>query len=449
MRVTVDQSRCQGHARCGRCTHPDPVRPGRRRPLLRLEPIRCLASSAKRHTRPRPGARKRRSRWSRGGLRTPGRHAHERRDEVRVAPPGAPVFCAAHMFDSWDERPRRLPSPSWRRRTAPVRPDGTLVVAARQNMTEFLRHPAVRATDGVHFNLGGKRPLIRSTWTATRPQVPRAAYPLFTPKQVARLEPAIPRQDQRPDRRVRGRGLGRPDGQPVRDRCRRTCSSSCSGCPPPTCPSSSSSRRRWSARSGRRRRAAGEHAAAGDRMYDYLTTVLSERRAAPPRDDLIGGFLTTELDGERLTDQEIVDICYLLVIAGLDTVTSSLSCLLAWFAEHPDERRQVVADPGQLPRVIEELMRFESPVPLGHRWVTEDIEIRGRRLPGRGQGRGDLGGGERGPERVRRPADGRLRASAQRARRIRGRAASLPGLEPGPPRAAPGCRGVPPAHSRL
>ena len=80
--------------------------------------------------------------------------------------------------------------------------------------------------------------------------------------------------------------------------------------------------------------------AAGDRMYDYLTTVLAQRRAEPPRDDLIGGFLTTELDGERLTDQEIVDICYLLVIAGLDTVTSSLSCLLAWFAEHPDERRQ-------------------------------------------------------------------------------------------------------------
>ena len=110
--------------------------------------------------------------------------------------------------------------------------------------------------------------------------------------------------------------------------------------------------------------------------------MLEQRRREPPRDDLIGGFLTTEVDGDRLSDDDIIDICYLLVIAGLDTVTSSISCLVAWLAQHPEERDRLVQDPSRLPEAIEELMRFESPVHLGHRWITEDIEIEGRRFRG-------------------------------------------------------------------
>ncbi|WP_322750316.1 MULTISPECIES: cytochrome P450 [unclassified Frankia] len=118
---------------------------------------------------------------------------------------------------------------------------------------------------------------------------------------------------------------------------------------------------------------------AGDRMRERLRQRLDERRReGAPRDDLIGEFMSFELDGERLSDDEIVNIMHLFTIAGLDTVTSSLSCLFAWFAAHPDERRRVVADPSMLPAAIEELMRFESPVPAsGPRWATEDTEING------------------------------------------------------------------------
>lgn len=296
---------------------------------------------------------------------------------------GTPVFCAAHMLDSWDERHPQAAFAELASAAAPARPDdGTLVVAARQEVTEFLRHPAVRATDGVHYNLGGKRPLIPLDLDGDTHRKYRGLLdPLFTPKRVARLEPAI---------RARTNALidafadaGSADLMP----------SLCGplptylfiellGLPATDLPVFLEFKEAVVRPVGAtEEEQQANMRAAGDRMYDYLTTVLTKRRAAPPRDDLIGGFLTTELDGQRLIDQEIVDICYLLVIAGLDTVTSSLSCLLAWFAEHPDERRQVVADPGQLPRVIEELMRFESPVPLGHRWVTEDIDIRGRRFP--------------------------------------------------------------------
>ncbi|WP_433461858.1 cytochrome P450 [Spirillospora sp. CA-128828] len=294
----------------------------------------------------------------------------------------APVFCAAHELSSWDERHPQAAFTELSGQACPVRPDGTLVVANRQEAVDFLRHPAVRATDGVHYNLGGKRPLIPLDLDGdAHRKYRRLLDPLFTPKRVARLEPLI---------RARTNALidafadaGSADLMP--DLCG----------PLPThlfidllgLPTADLPRFLEFKEAVVRPNGATEEEqqaymrAAGDRMYAYLEAVLAERRSEPPRDDVLGGFLTTEHEGRRLTDQEIIDVCYLLVIAGLDTVTSSLSCLLAWFAEHPVERRQVVAHPGLLRKAVEELMRFESPVPLAHRWVVEDIEVGGRRFP--------------------------------------------------------------------
>jgi cytochrome P450 len=118
---------------------------------------------------------------------------------------------------------------------------------------------------------------------------------------------------------------------------------------------------------------------AGDRMRERLYQRLAERREEVGfRDDLIGQFTSWEIDGDRLSDDEIVNIMHLFTIAGLDTVTSSLSCLVGWFAQHPDERRRVVAEPSTLPAAIEELMRYESPVPSGGvRFATEDTDVNG------------------------------------------------------------------------
>jgi cytochrome P450 len=298
------------------------------------------------------------------------------------AEPVAPAFCAAHELSSWDERHPQAAFAELAGQAAPVRPDGTFVVAARNQMTDFLRHPAVRATDGEHYNLGGKRPLIPLDLDGEAHRRYRGLLdPLFSPKSFARLEPLI---RARTNELIDGfAGVGSADLMP----------SLCGplptylfidllGLPAADLPVFLDFKEAVVRPQGATE--AEQQAnmrAAGDRMYDYLAAVLDERRAGPPREDLIGGFLAAELDGQRLTDEEIADICYLLVIAGLDTVTSSLSCLLAWFAEHPAERHAVTADPGLLPRAVEELMRFESPVPLGHRWVTEDIEVGGRRFP--------------------------------------------------------------------
>jgi cytochrome P450 len=119
--------------------------------------------------------------------------------------------------------------------------------------------------------------------------------------------------------------------------------------------------------------------ATGAELDAHLGIRLAERRADGARhDDLLDQFIHFEVDGHSLSDDDVVNVMHMFTIAGLDTVTSSLSCLVAWFATHPEERRRVVDDPSQLGRAIEELMRFESPVPSsGTRWATEDIDVNG------------------------------------------------------------------------
>ena len=113
-------------------------------------------------------------------------------------------------------------------------------------------------------------------------------------------------------------------------------------------------------------------------LYDYFEDILDER-AREPKDDLLSHFLTAEVDGHRLTREDILDICFLFFIAGLDTVSASLECFFAYLAEHPDMRARLVADPASIPRAVEELLRWESPVMLVSRVATKETDSRGAR----------------------------------------------------------------------
>jgi len=119
--------------------------------------------------------------------------------------------------------------------------------------------------------------------------------------------------------------------------------------------------------------------AAGRELRAHLRVRLDERRAEGGRhDDLLDQFMHFELDGHGLDDDEVVNIMHMFTIAGLDTVTSSLSCIVAWFATHPDFRARVVAEPDRLAAAIEEIMRYESPVPSsGARTALRDTEVNG------------------------------------------------------------------------
>jgi cytochrome P450 len=111
-------------------------------------------------------------------------------------------------------------------------------------------------------------------------------------------------------------------------------------------------------------------------VYHYFNGILDER-TREPRDDILTHFTTAEADGERLTRDEMLAICFVLLTAGLDTVTDSLTCFFAYLAQHPEHRQAIAADPSIIPNAVEELLRWETPVPSGVRWAREDAEIGG------------------------------------------------------------------------
>jgi cytochrome P450 len=111
-------------------------------------------------------------------------------------------------------------------------------------------------------------------------------------------------------------------------------------------------------------------------IYDYFNKVLDEREIER-KDDLLSHILDTEVEGDRLSREDILDTCFLFLIAGLDTVSASLDCFFGYLAEHPEQRKQLVDDPSVIPHAIEELLRWESPVTGVARVAVEDTEFFG------------------------------------------------------------------------
>jgi cytochrome P450 len=111
-------------------------------------------------------------------------------------------------------------------------------------------------------------------------------------------------------------------------------------------------------------------------IYDYFDEVLDER-TEQRQDDLLSRFLDTEVDGQTLTREDILDICFLFLIAGLDTVTATLDCMFGYLTQHPERRQQIVDDPSVIPTAIEELLRWETPVMGVARVAVQDANLGG------------------------------------------------------------------------
>ena len=119
----------------------------------------------------------------------------------------------------------------------------------------------------------------------------------------------------------------------------------------------------------------------GDDFVDYV-----EWRAQNPSDDLMTELLTAEFEDETgsrrtLTRDEILNYVGLLNAAGNETTTRLIGWTGKVLAEHPDQRQELVDDPGLVPQAIEELLRFEAPSPVQARSVTREVEHHGERVP--------------------------------------------------------------------
>jgi cytochrome P450 len=117
-------------------------------------------------------------------------------------------------------------------------------------------------------------------------------------------------------------------------------------------------------------------APAANQIYAYFERAIDDH-IANPRDDVLSALIAARVEGDPLTHDEILDICFLFLIAGLDTVTDSLDCFFVYLARHPDHRHDLIEQPDVLPSAIEELLRWETPVPGVVRVATEDVELGG------------------------------------------------------------------------
>ncbi len=115
---------------------------------------------------------------------------------------------------------------------------------------------------------------------------------------------------------------------------------------------------------------------AAARILGYFGKMVADRRTHP-RDDLTGALLVAEIDGDRLTDADVVAFLFLMIIAGNETTTKLLGNAAYWLTRNPEQRRLVGADPQLIPRWVEETLRYDNSSQALARVAQEDFELYG------------------------------------------------------------------------
>ena len=141
---------------------------------------------------------------------------------------------------------------------------------------------------------------------------------------------------------------------------------------------------------------------ASSELRTYFATILDARRAEPA-DDLISDLAQVEMDGEKLTDEEIFSFLRLLLPAGAETTYRSSGNLLYGLLSNPDQLEAVRADRTLIPRAIEEGIRWEPPLTAIIRTSTRDVELAGTPLPVGSVVVAHLGAANRDPARWEEP----------------------------------------------
>ena len=119
---------------------------------------------------------------------------------------------------------------------------------------------------------------------------------------------------------------------------------------------------------------------ASKELKSYFLEKMEQRRSNPT-EDIIGDLMTAEVDGEMLTDKAIYSFLRLLLPAGLETTYRSSGNLLYLLLTHPEQFQEVQQQRELIPHAIEEGLRFETPLTMVQRYVTDDTELDGVSIP--------------------------------------------------------------------
>jgi hypothetical protein len=139
-----------------------------------------------------------------------------------------------------------------------------------------------------------------------------------------------------------------------------------------------------------------------EEMTSYFRDAISRMRTEP-REGLINALLTAEIDGDRLTEEEIIANCIVTMVGGQETTTNLIGNGVLTLLRHPDELERLRNDLTLIPSAVEELLRYESPSQHTARICREDTELGGK-LIHKGQAViAVMGAGNRDPERFPHP----------------------------------------------
>jgi cytochrome P450 len=142
--------------------------------------------------------------------------------------------------------------------------------------------------------------------------------------------------------------------------------------------------------------------AASQSLRDYFAGLVAQRRSAPGA-DLISMLVEAELDGQRLTDEEIFAFLRLLLPAGAETTYRSSSNLLTGLLRNPDQLEALRADRSLMKQAIEEGLRWEAPLTTINRTATRDVVVCGVPVPANAQITVCLGAANHDPARYEQP----------------------------------------------
>ncbi|MEU0185383.1 cytochrome P450 [Streptomyces sp. NPDC001902] len=138
---------------------------------------------------------------------------------------------------------------------------------------------------------------------------------------------------------------------------------------------------------------------ASEEFSAYLRELIAERRKAPG-EDLISALIAAHDEGDRLTEQEMVSTCVLLLNAGHEATVNTTGNGWWTLFRHPEQLAELRAAPEELlPTAIEELLRFDTPLQMFERWVLDDIEVGGTVIPRGSEVALLFGSANRDPER--------------------------------------------------
>ena len=131
-------------------------------------------------------------------------------------------------------------------------------------------------------------------------------------------------------------------------------------------------------------------------LVGYYAGMVAERRRRPTH-DLTSALLAAELDGERLSDDDLIAFLFLMVVAGNETTTKLLGHAWYWAWRNPGERAKAFADPGRIPDWVEETLRYDTSSQFIVRTATEDVALHGGVIPAGGRVLLLLGSANRDP----------------------------------------------------